>query len=85
MWKVWKRAKNEREDSLETRIRQLEADFKTLELEWNEVYQKVRKALGRVTKTEALENPKNEALNGLPTDPMLARERILQLARRQGG
>lgn len=85
MWKLWKRVRNEREDSLETRVRQLEADFKTLELEWNEVYQKVRKALGRVTKTEALEHPKNEALNGLPTDPMLARERILQLARRHGG
>lgn len=84
MWKLWKRASSEREESIETRLRQLEADFKTLELEWNEVYQKVRKALGRVTKTEALEHPKNEALTGPSADPMLVREQILRLAKRHG-
>lgn len=85
MWKLWKRAGKTPDDTLETRIRQLEADFKSLELEWNEIYLKVRKALGRVTKTEALEARKNEALNSSPADPMLERERILQLARRQNG
>lgn len=85
MWKLWKRVEKTEDPSLETRIRQLEADFKSLELEWNDIYQKVRKALGRITKTEALESAKNEALNAPTLDPMLQRERILQLARQQRG
>lgn len=79
MWKVWKRDEIERLESLERKVKQLEADARAIELEWENVWTKIRKALGRVTKNEALENAEKNGSNQL--DLALERERILSLAR----
>lgn len=84
MWKLWKSDSGAKVSELENRVRQLEADMKTIELEWNEVWHKMRKALGRVTKTEALEERKNRIEETETEDPMVTRERIVRLARERG-
>ena len=60
-WKLWERAKPlpEAEKSLhESRIRKLEGAVKALELDWENVYEQLKRQVGRVTRTEAWDQGK---------------------------
>ncbi len=50
--------------ALEEGLKRLERDFKAMELEWDEVYDKLRKAMGRVVKNRAIMEGKEEGDNG---------------------
>ena len=77
--KVWKRLNfrsPERLAELEDRVRKLEAENKSLQLEWTDLWHKVRRALGRVTKTEALDRTeKSSDLDLFEREDILRRSR----------
>jgi len=78
MFKLWKSAPERNLEDLERRVRNLEADFKALELDWTNVWQKVRRALGRFDKVQALERAESTENSA---DDALIRENILRTAR----
>lgn len=73
---MWKKC---RCDELEAQQRSLEARMKTIELDWAETYQKLKRAVGRVSKENALDSAKTESEKQLT---LADRENILLRARR---
>lgn len=49
---------------LEEDLRRLERDFKALELEWGDVYDKLRKAMGRIVKSRAIIEAREDGREG---------------------
>ena len=63
------------ENSIESRVASLEGQFKNLELEWENVYDKLRKIAGRMDKTRAL------TANTDSSQPEQAAESVIPLSR----
>ncbi len=84
-------------ERLEDAVDRLEHDFKALEMDWQTVYDKVRKAMGRMVKSSAImearemgEEPESAANPGTTPNGRLLTPRQMQiqqqiLRRRTGG
>jgi hypothetical protein len=64
---------------LELRIEATESRFRTLELEWTDTHAKIRRALGRIDKTTALDKSN---IDEFPSEEKpLTRDEVLRRAR----
>lgn len=57
---LWFRG-SRRLDVLEDDLKRLQRDFQALELEWGNVYDKLRKAMGRIVKSRAIIEAREDA------------------------
>ena len=74
------------ENSTESRLASLEGQFKNLELEWENVYDKLRKIAGRMDKTRALTANTDNSQPELPVESAipLSRAEVLKSWRSRG-
>lgn len=71
---------------LEPRLRRLEQSVKSIEVEWETVFQQLKRAIGRVTKTEALERGRADqggASAPLDSSRPLTRSEVMRRFREQ--
>ncbi len=93
---MWWSKENRRLERLEDRFEALARDFRALELDWNNVYDKVRKAMARTVKSagiiQAKENGESE--ESVSTAALTASGRLLtprqmqvqqEILKRRGG
>ena len=55
---------SKRLERLEEDLRSLRSDLKSLELEWSDVYDKIRKSMGRIVKSRAIMEAAEAKTNG---------------------
>lgn len=73
MWLLRKIRENRRFNELEERIEKLERGHRALDMEWQEYYDKIRHAMGRISKRSAIVESANEE-EGVEADASLSEE-----------
>lgn len=66
MWPFAKRSVNERLEEVETAVKQLRSDRKTLETEWEQVYEKYRVAMSKLARRDMRESERLETRQEAP-------------------